>query len=97
MSGVGGGQYSGAPVADGGGAAGARPEVWCSRLSATFRTSDTCRASTLTPGSSTRLRRNQPTAWSNSALGPSACVQARPCRNVRNRRDHSASSYSWYS
>ncbi len=36
--------------------------VACSRLSATPRTSATCRASTLTPGSSTRLRRSQPTA-----------------------------------
>ncbi len=71
--------------------------VACSRFSATFRTSDTCRASTETPGSSTRLRRSQPTAWSNSAFGHSACVQARPCRKVRNRRDHSGSSYSWYS
>ncbi|MEB3963299.1 hypothetical protein OKJ48_24095 [Streptomyces kunmingensis] len=66
--------------------------VACRRFSATCRASDTCRASTDTPGSRTRRRRNQPTAWSNSAFGPSACVHARPCRNVLNRRPHSASS-----
>ena len=69
--------------------------VACRRVSATFLASDTCRASTDTPGSSTRCRRSQPTAWLNSATGPSACVHARPCKNVRNRRAHSASSYGW--
>lgn len=34
------------------------------------------------PGSSTRFRRSRPAAWLNSATGPSACVQARPCRNA---------------
>ncbi|GGV55521.1 hypothetical protein GCM10010245_88050 [Streptomyces spectabilis] len=36
--------------------------VACSRVSAISRTSDTCRASTDTPGSSTRFLRSQPTA-----------------------------------
>lgn len=48
-----------------GSAASARPAALataaCSRLSATPRTSATCRANTLTPGNSTRLRRSQPT------------------------------------
>jgi hypothetical protein len=35
--------------------------VVCSRFSAMARTSETCRASTLTPGNSTRCRRSQPT------------------------------------
>jgi len=35
--------------------------VACSRFSAMARTSETCRASTLTPGNSTRCRRSQPT------------------------------------
>lgn len=63
-----------------------------SRFSATWRTAATCLASTLTPGSSTRWRRSQPTAWLNSATGPSAPVHARPCRNARNFRPHSGSS-----
>lgn len=60
-----------------------------SRCSAVPGTSATCRASTLTPGNSTRFRRSQATAWLNSAIGPSAAVHARPCRNVRNFRPHS--------
>lgn len=36
--------------------------VVCRRLSAIVRTSETCRASTETPGSSTRFFRSQPTA-----------------------------------
>ncbi|MBB4942798.1 hypothetical protein FHR32_007198 [Streptosporangium album] len=59
-----------------------------SRRSATVRASDTCRASTETPGRSTRCRRSHVTAWLNGATGPSACVHARPYRNVRNSRDH---------
>jgi hypothetical protein len=54
------------------------------RRSATVRASDTCRASTETPGSSTRLRRSHVTAWLNSATGPSACIHARPYKKVRN-------------
>jgi hypothetical protein len=49
----------------------ARATVVCNRRSATARASDTCRANTLAPGSNTRLRRNQATAWLNSATGPS--------------------------
>nr|WP_261570554.1 hypothetical protein [Frankia gtarii] len=66
-----------------------------SRCSAIPRTSATCRASTLTPGSSTRFRRSQCTDWLNSATGPSAFVHALPCRNIRNNRPHSGSSYWW--
>lgn len=58
------------------------------RRSATVRASDTCRASTETPGSSTRLRRSHVTAWLNSATGPSAYVHARPYKKVRNSLDH---------
>lgn len=61
-----------------------------------MRTSDTCRASTETPGSSTRCRRSHVTAWLNNATGPSACVHARPDRNVLNSRDHFRSPYSRY-
>jgi hypothetical protein len=64
--------------------------VMFSRSSAIWRTSATCRASTETPGSSTRLRRSQPTAWSNNAFGPSECaVHARACKNPLNFRPHS--------
>ena len=56
----------------------ARATVMCKRRSAAARASDTCRASTLAPGSSTRLRRSHATAWLNSATGPSGCVHARP-------------------
>ncbi len=58
------------------------------RRSAAVRASDAYRASTDTPGSSTRFFRSHVTAWLNSATGPSACVHARPYRNPRNSRRH---------
>jgi len=64
----------------------------CSRSAAASRTVLTSLVSTVTPGSSTRWRRSQPTACSNNAAGPSACVQARPSRNRRNSSPTSASS-----
>ncbi|HKS44982.1 MAG TPA: hypothetical protein VJT49_07660 [Amycolatopsis sp.] len=73
----------------------ARATEECSRFSAAVRAAETCRASTLTPGNSTRCRRSHATAWLNNATGPSACVHARPYRNVRNLRPHSRSSYGW--
>ncbi|MDT0454017.1 hypothetical protein RM609_33810 [Streptomyces sp. DSM 40473] len=81
------------PANDGSARHAAFATVVCSRFSAMRRTSATSRASTETPASSTRLRRSQPTAWSNSAFGPSTCaVHARPCRNARNFRPISWSS-----
>lgn len=58
------------------------------RRSAAARASDTCRASTDTPGSSTRFFRSHVTAWLKRATGPSACVHARPYRKPRNSRPH---------
>lgn len=66
------------------------------RRSAAVRASDTCRASTDTPGTSTRFFRSHVTAWLNSATGPSACVHARPYRKPRNSRPHRRSVKSRY-
>lgn len=59
----------------------AAASVACIRSAAASRTVATNRINTVIPGSNTRLRRSQPTAWVNSAPGPSAWVQARPSRN----------------
>lgn len=56
----------------------ARATASYTRLSAAVRASDTWRANTETPDSSTRFFRSHVTAWLNSATGPSACVHARP-------------------
>jgi hypothetical protein len=74
----------------------ARATASYKRRSAAVRASDTCRASTETPGSSTRFFRNHVTAWLNSATGPSACVHARPYRKPRNSRPHFRSVKSRY-
>lgn len=77
-----------AGASDGSARDAARATASYKRRSATVRASDTCRANTETPGSSTWFFRSHVTAWFNSATGPSACVHARPYRKPRNSRPH---------
>jgi transposase-like protein len=63
------GNSTSAPVA-------ASASVWYMRWSASSHTVETSRASTLTPGSSTRSRRSHALACSNKATAPSVWIHA---------------------
>jgi hypothetical protein len=59
----------------------------CNRASAASRAAATCRASTVTPVSGTRLRRNEPTAWSNSVTGAFGMCPGATVEEPRERLD----------
>jgi hypothetical protein len=66
------------------------------RWSASSRTVETSRASTLTPGNSTRSRRNHALACSNNATAPSTWIHARALMNSSSGSRTSGSAKSRY-